>query len=112
LEYLEINLILGAATSTSLDKHLKRKLSDRYLDFTNKLKGALEKLQTAILNIQVYLAKRGVVMDLLDSKSSISPIDPTPGQSLSLSVDTLEHVNTIKHEVSGTSSACPTKMGK
>jgi len=50
---LEVNLILGASTSTSLDKHLKRKLSDRYLDYTNNAKGATEKLHTAILNIQV-----------------------------------------------------------
>jgi hypothetical protein len=76
------------------------------------VKGALEKLQIAILNIQAYLAKRGDLMDPLASKSSISPIDPTPVQSLSLSADTLEHINTIKHEVSGTSSACPTEMGE
>ena len=81
---MEVNLILGASTSTSLDKHLKRKLSDRYLDFTNTVKGATEKLQTAILNIQVYLAKRG-------------------DYPLKL---------TKNHELSGNASACPTKMGE
>ena len=99
VKYLEFDLILGASTSTSLDKHLKRKLSDRYLDFTNNVKGSREKFQTAMLNIQAYLEKRGDLMDPLASKSSISPTDPTPVQSLSLNADTLEHNNTIKHEL-------------
>ena len=88
VEYLELNLILGSATSTSLNKHLKRKLTDRYLDFTNNVKGALEKLQTAILNIQVHLAKRGDSMDPSSapaSKPSLSAIEPTSAQLLSLS---------------------------
>jgi hypothetical protein len=37
-DYLEASSILGGSTSASLDKHLKRKLSDRYLDFTNNVK--------------------------------------------------------------------------
>jgi len=90
--YLELNLILGASTATSLDKHLNRKLSDRYLDFTNNVKGAREKFQTAILNIQVYLAKRGDSMDPLAS----------PNASKS----------SISNFVSETSYACPTKMGE
>ena len=109
-DYLEASSILGGSTSASLDKHLKRKLSDRYLDFTNNVKGATEKLQTAIRNIQAYLAKRGdyPLASAPPSKPSISPIEPTLAQPLSLSANTLN----IQLDLSETSSACPTKMGE
>jgi len=46
------------------------------------------------------------------SKSSISSTDLTPVQSLLLSADILKHNNTMNHDLSGTSSARPSKMGE
>jgi len=78
------------------------------------VKGALEKLQTAIQNIQVYLVKRRDSLDPLASasasKSSISATEPTPAKPLSLSADILQKNKNIQLDLSGTSSARSSKM--
>ena len=97
-------------------KHYKQRLSQRYLDYTNNVKGALDNLQDAILKSQAYLAKKVNSLDPLvsasASKSSISATDPTPAQPLSLSADTLQNNNNIHYDLSGTSPGRTNKMGE